>query len=89
GKSPLHFATAMGSTEAMTALLDAGAPVDSREGAWGQTPLMWAANYDRVEAVRLLIARGADIRAVSKVGGAVMRALYLLHFLTQGSGAPG
>ena len=31
-----------------------------KEAAWGQTPLIFAAALDRVEAVETLLARGAD-----------------------------
>lgn len=44
------------------ALLDAGAPVDSRDKD-GMTPLIWAANRGAVMLVNLLLARGADINA--------------------------
>ncbi|HEX9563726.1 MAG TPA: ankyrin repeat domain-containing protein [Gemmatimonadaceae bacterium] len=67
GTTALHFAARIGSVATMVALLDGGAVVDAREGAWEQTPLMWAANYGHFQAVEVLVARGADIRAVSKV----------------------
>ena len=44
------------------ALLDAGAPVDSRD-AGGYTPLIWAANRGAVKLIELLLARGADANA--------------------------
>jgi len=44
------------------ALLNAGAPVDSRNKD-GFTPLIWAANRSAVKLVELLIARGADVNA--------------------------
>jgi ankyrin repeat protein len=43
-------------------LLDAGAPVDSRD-AQGRTPLLAATHANRVDAARLLIDRGADVNA--------------------------
>jgi ankyrin repeat protein len=48
-------------------LVEGGADVNARETAMGQTPLMFAAAYDRLEVVKLLIARGADVAATSKV----------------------
>ena len=48
-------------------LVEGGADVNARETAMGQTPLMFAAAYDRVDVVKLLLARGADVAATSKV----------------------
>ncbi len=67
GATALHLAAAQGSPDVIIALLDGGAKVDVRDAAWGQTPLMWAADFNRVKAIEILIARGADIRATSKV----------------------
>jgi ankyrin repeat protein len=57
----LHLAAAAGSADAIAALVDRGADVDAREGAWGQTPLIFAAAGNRVEAIRALVARGATV----------------------------
>jgi ankyrin repeat protein len=43
-------------------LLDAGVPVDTRDGQ-GRTALLAATHADRVDAARLLIERGADVNA--------------------------
>ena len=68
GATPLHLAAAQGNTETRsTALLDKGATSTRANGAWEQTPLMWAAAYNRVDAMQVLLKRGADIAAVSKV----------------------
>ncbi|MEP7345248.1 MAG: ankyrin repeat domain-containing protein [Gemmatimonadaceae bacterium] len=67
GATPLHLAAAEGDVETLIALLDHKAEVNAREVAFGQTPLMWAAAYNRVGAIQLLIARGADLKAVSKI----------------------
>jgi uncharacterized protein len=48
-------------------LLDKGATVDATEGAWKQTPLMWAAAYNRTKAIELLLARGASVKQLSLV----------------------
>jgi ankyrin repeat protein len=45
-------------------LLEAGAEVNSK-GAFGITPLMWAAAQGRLELVKLLLKYGADVKAVS------------------------
>ena len=67
GTTALHFAAANGDRATVLALLDHKALVDARDNAFMQTPLMWAAAYDRTEAVALLAARGADVTAFSKV----------------------
>jgi ankyrin repeat protein len=66
GATALHFAAATGSADAVTTLLDRDATVDVRE-VFGQTPLMWAAAYDRPDVIRVLVARGADHAATSIV----------------------
>ena len=50
------------------ALLDAGAPVDSRDKD-GFTPLIWAANRGAGKLIELLLARGADVNAKATGGG--------------------
>ncbi|MEW5918594.1 MAG: ankyrin repeat domain-containing protein, partial [Gemmatimonadota bacterium] len=65
--TPLHLAAAQGRPEVVAALLDKGAQVDAKEGAWSQTPLMWAAAYNRVAAAEVLVKRGAELKATSKV----------------------
>ena len=51
----------------MKALLDAGANPNATELARGHTPLMFAAAADRLDAARLLLARGADPNAETRV----------------------
>lgn len=51
-----------GDLAAMRVLLDAGADPNEASGMWGNaTPLHMAAANSRLEAARLLIARGADV----------------------------
>ena len=63
----LHLAAGSGSVEAIAALLDRGADVNAGEGAWGQTPLIFAAANNRADAIRLLIKRGANVDFATKV----------------------
>lgn len=65
GATPLMYAAVVGSAGAMTLLLDNGAAANATN-ATGATALMWAATD--IEKVRLLLARGADPKAVSKFG---------------------
>ena len=60
GGTALHLAAAAGDTVAVRALVRAKADVNARETEWGQTPLMFAAANDRADAVRALLAAGAD-----------------------------
>ena len=66
GVTPLHLAATAGSEPVVLALLDAKADVNAREAEWGQTPLIFAASLNRVDAVRTLLARGADPNVTSK-----------------------
>ena len=65
GATPLMYAAAFGSIEAMTLLLDKGASANASNSA-GATALMWAASD--ISKVKVLLSRGADPRAVSQRG---------------------
>ena len=65
GATPLMYAAAVGSLDAMRLLLDNGATVNATSSA-GSTALMWAVTD--AEKVRLLLARGADAKAASQRG---------------------
>jgi len=67
GVQPLHLAAQAGSVDAITALLDRGADVNARDGTHGRTPLIFATSQNHREAMKLLLARGADPRAASTV----------------------
>lgn len=56
-----------GDTETMSALLKLGADVDARFMC-GETPLMLAAVGDHVDAVKLLISHGADVKVTDNTG---------------------
>jgi peptide-methionine (S)-S-oxide reductase len=43
--TPLHHAVCSGSLEAVQVLVDAGAKLDTKDTAWGGTPLGWAEHY--------------------------------------------
>jgi ankyrin repeat protein len=65
--SPLLMLSTWHRTDAVRALLDAGARVDEADDD-GITILAWAAIANRVDMARLLIARGADVNHVDKKG---------------------
>ena len=60
--SALDFAAVSSETDLAELLLSAGIDVNRRDsGAWGGTAIMHAIYHNRLEFVRLLIARGADV----------------------------
>ncbi len=65
GATPLMLAAAFGSLDAMLLLLDAGANVNAKNN-FDATALLWSAG-DPVK-VRLLVEKGADVKARSKQG---------------------
>lgn len=76
GGTPLHFAAYSGSAGIVRLLLDHGADIESRDTAWNDTPLVWAAvgsgerptnvaRPDWEEAVRVLLARGASTAGIT------------------------
>ncbi len=77
GETPLMTAAHLGSADAVKVLLAHGADVNAKEGRFGQTALMWATGHP--EIVRILLDKGADIRAVTKtwtVGSADYAAVF-------------
>ncbi|HYL37658.1 MAG TPA: ankyrin repeat domain-containing protein [Bryobacteraceae bacterium] len=65
GTTPLMYAAALGSLDAMKLLVEAGADVNAVND-FGATPLMWCAGD--VAKVRYLLDRGASVTARSKEG---------------------
>jgi len=70
--TPLIFAVACGKVGVVEALLDWGAMVNAASDDKGETPLMAACEPSWCEkslvAVRLLLARGANVHAADKAG---------------------
>jgi len=67
GESPLMTCANTGTLDAVRDLLDNGADVNAAEITQTQTALMWAAAEKHSDIVALLIERGANINAVSKL----------------------
>jgi uncharacterized protein len=65
GETPLMMAARTGSVPVLALLLQHGAPIDAREKLRGTTALMWAAANSNPDAVRFLVAKGADVSARS------------------------
>lgn len=68
----IHDAAKNGDIAAIAAALDAGADVNESDGL--ATPLHYAVNRQHFDAAKLLVERGADVNAVSKLGGAPLMA---------------
>ncbi len=54
-----------GNVDAVRVLLDHGADPNAKETLRGTTPIMWASDEGHAAAIKLLIERGADIKATS------------------------
>jgi ankyrin repeat protein len=59
----LHMAARRGNVDVIGALLDEGADIEARD-SMGETPLRRAVNCDKVDAAKLLLARGADAGSI-------------------------
>jgi ankyrin repeat protein len=58
---------ASGDTKTITTLVENGSDINAKDKAKGETALMFAAAFNRPDAVKLLLARGADHKATTKV----------------------
>jgi ankyrin repeat protein len=65
GVTPLMYAAAVGSLDAMRLLIDNGADVNAQNG-YGSTALMWSVSD--AAKVRLLLGHGADVNAAARSG---------------------
>jgi ankyrin repeat protein len=67
GVQAIHLAAQAGNPDALRSLLDRGADVNARDETYGRTPLIFATSENRLGAMKLLIAKGADVRLTTKV----------------------
>jgi len=67
GVTALHLAAEAGSAAAVSELIEAGVEVDVRDQGAERTPLMFAAAYNRIDAMRVLLDAGADVSAQTRV----------------------
>ena len=90
GTTALMLAAASGNTEAVKPLVDGGADVNAKEPVRGLTPAMFAAASNRAAVLALLAARGADLKATSKVTdlAALSKDPAALRDITFGNPAP-
>ena len=68
----IHDAAKKGDMAAIAAALDAGANVNEPDAF--ATPLYYAVSRQHLDAAKLLIDRGADVNAGSKIGGPPLKA---------------
>lgn len=64
----LHAAAALGDSERLTALLDAGPDLARLSNGFGWTPLHWSARCGNAETAGILLDYGADINAKDSIG---------------------
>ncbi len=64
--TPLAVAIMKGDTETVKKFIEYGA--DINEASNGMTPLMVAARYNRVDIIRLLLDKGANLKATNDKG---------------------
>ena len=64
GMTALHYAATYGHTDVAKMLCDATTTIE-QESVFGETPLMCAAQHDRVAMVQLLLRRGANANTAS------------------------
>ena len=67
GVQPIHLAAEAGSADAVKALVDRGADVNARDATHGRTPLVFAVSQNRLGAMKVLVAAGADVTLPTKV----------------------
>ncbi|MBU2997124.1 ankyrin repeat domain-containing protein [Cellulophaga baltica] len=66
--APLSIAVAKNDVATVKKFIEFGSNLEVKSVANGMTPLMYAARYNNVELLKVLIANGADDKAKSKIG---------------------
>jgi ankyrin repeat protein len=73
GVQPIHLAAQAGNPDAVRALLDRGAEVNAKDTTHGRTPLIFAVSENRLDAMKVLLANGADVALSTNVIDYVQR----------------
>ncbi|MBU2947573.1 ankyrin repeat domain-containing protein [Zobellia uliginosa] len=66
--SPLSLAVVNNDYETVEKFLELGSNIEAKEKTMGMTAVMYAARYNNVELVELLVSKGADLSEKSKIG---------------------
>lgn len=66
--APLILAVAENDYRTVKRFLELGSDIEVREKIMGMTPIMYAARYNNVELLELLIANEANVEETSKLG---------------------
>ncbi len=69
--SPFCMAIVKGDTETVKKLIELGSDVNEKSN--GMTPLMFAARYNRVDIIKLLVEKGANIKTKNSKGYNAMK----------------
>ena len=75
GETPLHRAAHRNAIKLCERLIELGANVNDSSTDWWLTPLAWAADAGRAEAVELLLKHGADVNQDAVVGTTALHAV--------------
>ena len=68
GDTVLMISARTGNTASLKSLLEAGAMVNARDAVTQESALMWAVRSNQLDAVRMLLAHGADVNAATRIG---------------------
>jgi ankyrin repeat protein len=66
--APLSLAVAQNDYQTVKRFLELGSDIEVKDKTMGMTPIMYAARYNNVELLELLVAKGADAEEISKIG---------------------
>jgi ankyrin repeat protein len=66
--APISIAVAKNDVATVKKFIEFGSNLEVKTATSGMTPLMYAARYNNVELLKILIANGADAKAKSKIG---------------------
>ncbi|WP_299441706.1 ankyrin repeat domain-containing protein [uncultured Aquimarina sp.] len=69
--SPFCMAIVKGDLDTVKKMIELGSDVN--EMSDGKTPLMYAARYNRVDIIKLLVKKGANIKARDRKGNTAMK----------------
>jgi len=69
--SPFCMAIVKGDTETVKKLIELGSDINKKSN--GMTPLMFAARYNRVDIIKLLVEKGANIKTKNSKGYNAMK----------------